>query len=151
MFTFGHAHELQHALARVSAPEQQVLVRTLIDAVHERIAGRCDDTCLCAALREALVRGKSGTWEMAAMWLRKCSADFPAVNTLWPELAAHRLANVRWRVAACLDDVPADLRPHLATALCNDASAKVAEKARIWLDERQRDDDSDHSSEDFSS
>ena len=150
MFTFGHAHELQHALARVSAPEQQVLIRTLIDAVHDRIAGRCDDTCLCIALREAFVQGKSGTWEMAAMWLRKCSADFPAVNTLWPELAAHRLGTVRWRVAACLNDVPADLRTHLATELRNDASAKVAEKARIWLDERQRD-DGDHSSEDFSS
>ena len=150
MFTFGYAHELQHALACVSDPEQQVLIRTLIDAVHDRIAGRCDDTCLCAALREALVRGKSGTWEMAAMWLRKCSADFPAVNTLWPELAAHRLANVRWRVAACLDDVPADLRTGLATALASDASAKVAEKARIWLDELQRDDDGDHTSEDFS-
>ena len=151
MFTFGHAHELQHALACVSDPEQQVLIRTLIDAVHDRIAGRCDDTCLCAALREAFVQGKSGTWEMAAMWLRKCSADFAAVNSVWSELAAHRLATVRWRVAACLDDVPTDLRTHLATALANDASAKVAEKARIWLDERQRGDDGDHSSEDFSS
>lgn len=128
MFTFGRAHEVQHAVHFIVSPEKAALLVAVIDAVHDLLEGQGSEEAVLACLRTALVEGKSGTWESAGSWLRKLGAGYPATQQLWTELAAHRSATVRFRVACEVEDLAEPLRSELVRLLLQDPSKRVRER-----------------------
>ena len=74
------------------------------------------------------LEGGSGTWESTGSWLRKTAREYPELNGLWFEMASHRLATKRLRVAAFIRDCPEELARTLLPALLKDSSAKVRSK-----------------------
>jgi hypothetical protein len=128
VFTFGRAHEIEHAVRFVGSPEKAAQLVAVINAVHDLLEGQgCEDAVL-ACLRTALVEGKSGTWESAGSWLRKLGAGYPATQRLWTELAAHRSATVRLRVACEVQDLAEPQRSDLLRWLRQDPSKRVRER-----------------------
>ncbi|WP_386822166.1 hypothetical protein [Lysobacter brunescens] len=136
MFTFGREHEAKHATARVRDSDQKALVAAVIHAVHDRIDGIGAAAAFQDAIRDAFVMGKSGVWEQAASWLRKCGPSFPETASLWAELGAHGDARVRFRAACLLNDMPDEVRTKLLPALCADRSRKVSEMAYARAEEQ---------------
>ena len=128
MFTFGRAHEVEHAVLFVGSPEKAAVLVAVIDAVHDLLEGQGSEEAVLACLRTALVEGESGIWESAASWLRKLGAGYPATQQLWTELAVHRSATVRFRVACEVEDLADPLRSDLLRLLLQDPSKQVRER-----------------------
>ena len=129
MFTFGREHEQCAAIARVTDPEEQAFIRLLIDAIHDLIEGRVGVPTVRALLQRGISEGRGGTWEQSGVWLRKLGPEHPELLDLWSQLASHRSAQVRFRIAAFLSDMPPQLALRLGTLLLADRSAKVRGKA----------------------
>jgi len=130
LFTFGREHERKCAVAYVRNPAQAALIVRVVDAVHDVLEGTASEVELAQALRVAFVEGGSGVWEQAGSWLRKSAADHPPLDALWLELSRSPDAAVRFRVACSLGDMPAAVRPHVASILLADKSRKVVAMAR---------------------
>lgn len=135
MFTFGREHEKKCAVAYLRNPQQAVLISDVIDSVHDLLDGTASIEKLADAIRIAFVRGGSGVWEGAGSWLRKTSAHYPSLVSLWDELAAHPKAEVRFRVACFLDQVPAGVFDVLSHRLAMDKSKRVASMANARIEE----------------
>jgi hypothetical protein len=133
LFTFGREHERKCAIAYVRDPAQAALIVTVVDAVHDLLESTSGTDALRQALRDALCKGGSGVWEGAATWLRKCSVEYPDLARLWTELAQHSTAEVRFRVACCLDDIPEVDRGPIGQMLLTDKSKRVVQMARARL------------------
>ena len=133
VFTFGREHEKKCAAGYYRKPADPAPLLAIIDGVHDLI----DDHGDVAAVRALVVAGFTSsnvrTWEGAGTWLRKAQADFPPLASAWSELAAHPQAEVRWRVAVHLDEMPAPIREALAPGLLADRSKRVREAARDTL------------------
>ena len=128
MFTFGRAHELQHAVRFIGSADKAALLVAVIDAVHDLLEGRGSEAAVVACLRTALVEGRSGTWESAGSWLRKLGGEYPSTQQLWNELATHRSATVRFRVACEVEDLAEPQRSELLRLLLRDPSKRVRER-----------------------
>jgi len=136
MFTFGREHEKKCEAAYVRKPEQVALLMAVVDTVHDLIEGGGDVDALVAALRRAFTLGGAGVWENAAKWLRKSGDDYPAVLKLWPEFASDARAEIRFRAACLLNDMPQDAFSSLSPLLLADRSKKVANMAANRVEER---------------
>ena len=135
MFTFGREHEKKCAVGYVRNPEHAQLILAVIDAVHDLMEGYGSEEQLIEVLRTALSEGRSGVWEQAETWLRKASSDYPRVLELWPELASHSRAEVRFRVACVLNHLPTELATTLGSKLAIDKSKRVSQMAKTRMEE----------------
>lgn len=133
MFTFGREHERKCAVAHVRSPAQAALILAVVDAVHDLLESGNGPDALAQALSAAFTEGGSGVWEGAASWLRKSCVDYPELGRLWLALARHPKSEVRFRIACCLDDMPAALQPEVAALLLADKSRKVSAMARARM------------------
>jgi hypothetical protein len=131
--TFGRESEKSRAVEYVRDPAERPFVETLIDAIHDVLDGTGDIALVRPLLERGFAEGGAGVWEQCGVWLRKLSAEHPALLDLWQQLSRHRSAVVRFRLAAHLSDMPATLASELGEQLLADRSAKVREKAAADL------------------
>ena len=129
MFTFGRDHEKKCEAQYVRNPAHVPMLMNVIDAVHDLLEGRGGLEQVRASLRVALTDGGAGVWENAAKWLRKTSFDHPEILSLWSELASHPKADIRFRVACFIDEMPVETASAICAGLSQDRSKKVAEMA----------------------
>lgn len=134
MFTFGREHERECALAYARKPEHALLLTTLIDAIHDLLEGKGTEAPVEDAIRSTFTDGGSGVWETGGKWLRKVGGEYPAIRRLWAELARHRSATVRFRIACFLDQMPDQEFASVSPLLCADRSRKVASMAQVRTD-----------------
>ena len=139
MFTFGRAREKKAEAGYVRDPDQVPLLTAVIDAVHDLVEGKGSEQQVSEAISVAFSFGGAGVWECAGKWLRRAGGEYPAIVTLWDELARHPEAKVRFRVAAFLDEVPAAVFTALSPVLLEDVSQKVRSMAEARVQERQDD------------
>jgi hypothetical protein len=125
MFTFGREHEKKCGASYFRAPADPRRLLALIDAVHDLAEGHGDVAAVRALLVDCLVGGGVRTWEGGGYWLEKAQGDFPALLDVWTDLARHRSAEVRWRIACLLDRMPPALRADVTSMLCADVSRRV--------------------------
>jgi hypothetical protein len=130
MFTFGRDREKESAAHHVRDPQQVPLIHAAVDAVHDFLEGRIAPDALQAALRRAFVEGGSGAWEQAGSWVRRLANEYPAVLSLWRELAHHPDARVRFRAACFLNEMPQPLVTEIGNELRTDRSKKVRDMAQ---------------------
>ena len=135
MFTFGREHEKKCAVAYLRNPQQAALISDVIDSVHDLLDGTACIDKLADTIRIAFVEGGSGVWEKAGSWLRKTSAHYPSLVALWDELATHTKAEVRFRVACFLDQLPAGVFETLSHRLAMDRSKRVSSMANARIEE----------------
>ncbi|MFN4121637.1 hypothetical protein [Acidovorax sp.] len=135
MFTFGREHEKKCAVAHVRNTEQAALISEVIDSVHDLLDGNASTEKLADKIKIAFVEGGSGVWEGAGGWLRKASAHYPSLASVWEELAAHPKAEVRFRVACFLDEMPSDTFATLSRLLASDKAKRVASMANARIGE----------------
>jgi hypothetical protein len=131
VFTFGREHEKRCAAGYFRKPADPAALLALIDAVHDLVEGKVAVGDVRARLVECLVHGGARTWEGAGYWLEKVKDDFPALLTVWTELARHPQAEVRWRIACLVECMPAALRSELTPVLLADASRRVRRAAAV--------------------
>jgi len=129
IFTFGREHEKKCAARYVRDPSQVPLLLTVVDAAHDLIEGKGPVIDFVAVCRSAFVGGGTGVWENTEGWIRKCSSEHPEVLELWRELAAHPKAEIRFRVACILNDLPRGMFEELSGQLVSDKSKKVSKMA----------------------
>jgi len=129
VFTFGRDHEKRCARQYVRAPDQCVLADEVVDAVHDLLESKKPYEEVARLLKRALSEGGSGVWEQAGGWILKLAREYSAFDAIWAELAAHKSATVRFRVASFLSDMKPDMFAQLAPILLADSSAKVRARA----------------------
>ena len=135
MFTFGREHEKKCAAQYLRDPNQIEIIEGVVDAVHDLLDGHCDIDDAGKILAAAFSRGGSGAWEQTASWMSKLACDYPKILSEWRSLASHSKANVRFRVACCLNDMPPAIANEVGGILANDKSKKVREMAEARLEE----------------
>jgi hypothetical protein len=133
MFTFGREHERKCEAQYVRNPAQIPILLAVVDAVHDLIEGKGSEVAFESTIRSAFTDGGTGVWENAGKWLRKTGSEFPGVLKLWAELAAHPKAEIRFRVACFLNEVPASIFAPLSETLLKDKSGKVAQMAEARI------------------
>ena len=138
MFTFGRDRERSYAIEHVGSEEKAQLLLSAIDAVHDFLDGDTSREALEQALMAAMVEGKSGVWESAGNWILKLCQEDPSFQSLWLGLARHGRANVRFRVACDLHNIPEPAKAELSELLGNDSSKKVREMAIDRIEEERR-------------
>jgi hypothetical protein len=128
MFTIGRQREKEHAASYVRAEADRLVVERVVDGAHDLIEGVASPDTVAPILAEAFVTGGSGAWEQTGSWLRKLTTEHPSLVQVWLQLAPHKSARIRFRVAAFLNDMPDDIRRQLAETFLADPSAKVRSK-----------------------
>src|SRR6478752_8570468 len=128
MFTLGRQREKQHAASYVCNEADTLVVGRVIDAAHDLIEGVASAEAVAPVFAEAFVDGGSGAWEQTGSWMRKLAQEHPSLTRLWSQLAPHKSARIRFRVAAFLNDMPDDIRQQLAATFLADPSTKVRSK-----------------------
>lgn len=137
MFTFGRDHEKRCAARNVRNPADSGLVDELIDSIHDFLEGKTDADRVRSAVFSAFALGGSGAWEQSGSWLLKLGQEYPEMETLWLELAAHPKAEVRFRVSCHLNDLSPAIAAGLQSALEQDRSSRVRQMATARRDERE--------------
>jgi len=128
MFTIGRQREKQHAAKFARNDADKLLVERVIDAAHDLMEGIASPDTIAPVLAEAFVIGGSGAWEQVGSWLHQLAHEHPALSKIWVQLAPHRSAKIRFRVSACLNEMPADIRLQLASIFLSDPSPRVRSK-----------------------
>jgi hypothetical protein len=128
MFTLGRQREKQHAASYVRSDADTLVIGRVIDATHDVIEGSASADAVAQVFAEAFLTGGSGVWEQTGSWLCKLAGEHPSLARLWLQLAPHKSARIRFRVAAFLNDMPDDIRQQLAATFLADPSAKVRSK-----------------------
>jgi hypothetical protein len=128
MFTTGRQREKQHAASYVRSEVDIPIVERVIDAAHDLMDGIVSADKVAPVFSEALLTGGSGVWEQTGSWLCKLTREHPSLAQLWLQLAPHKSARIRFRVAAFLNDMPDDVRVQLASTFLSDPTAKVRSK-----------------------
>ncbi|MCK7595629.1 hypothetical protein [Pseudomarimonas salicorniae] len=136
LFTFGREHEKRCEAAYVNRSAKAHLLMNVVDSVHDLIEGKSDLEQLKAALVRAIVEGDNAVYVNAEKWLRKASAEYPSLLSIWHELAAHSNARIRARVAAALDQMPEPHAGEISEQLSNDKSKIVRSAVAAALDWR---------------
>tara|TARA_A100001391_G_scaffold83327_1_gene54599 strand:+ start:441 stop:887 length:447 start_codon:yes stop_codon:yes gene_type:complete len=135
MFTFGRQREKECAAYYLRNPDQLSLIEDVVDAVHDVIEDEHKIDDFRAAFERAFVDGGSGVWEKTASWLTKLSVEHEELLTEWRKLSTHPKAEVRFRVACCMNDMPAEVAAELADAFLTDHSRKVREMSAARIEE----------------
>lgn len=128
MFTFGRDHEIKCALHHASNPTEARLLVRIVNAIHDYKEGQLPVEGVVDSLRDGLINGASGTWESAGSWLLKLNRAEPSSTALWLELVASTVAQVRFRVACHLLDMPEDLARQIHVRLSQDRSRRVRDQ-----------------------
>ena len=128
MFTLGRQREKQHATRYSRSEADTLIIGRVIDAAHDLIEGIASPDAVTPILSEAFLTGGSGAWEQTGSWLHKLAREHPSLAQLWLQLAPHKSARIRFRVAAFLNDMPDDIRLQLISTFLADPSAKVRSK-----------------------
>lgn len=129
MFTIGRHREKQHAASYLENKADTIVVDRVIDAAHDLIEGLADANTVAPALAEAFLIGGGGAWEQTGSWICKLARKHHSLHQLWLQLATHKSAKIRFRVAAFLNEMPDDIRLQLTAKFLTDPSAKVRSKA----------------------
>jgi hypothetical protein len=129
IFTFGRQREKECSIDYLHDQAQAPLIHGVVDAVHDLLEGTITEDALRPVLFHAFCEGGGGVWEQTAGWLRKLASDFPSLQSLWLEFAAHPQWKVRLRTAGCLDDMPESLAIQVGNRLKSDRSMKVRSMA----------------------
>lgn len=129
MFTLGRQREKEHAARYVRTEADRLVVERVVDAAHDLMEGMASAEAVAVILAEALVTGGGGAWEQTGTWLRKLARAHPLFDQVWMQLAPHKSARIRLRVAAFLNEIPDAVRLQLAATFLEDSSAKVRAKA----------------------
>ena len=139
MFTFGRDHEKKCVSLYVRNKNQLPLAWAAIDSVHDLLDGKITADQMCQILREAFAEGGAGVWESAGYWFRKAAAVCPdEVKGSWLTLSRSPSANLRWRVACFLHEMPEEVLKVVAPGLVADKSRKVQEMAEARVKQRER-------------
>jgi len=138
MFTIGREREKEHAKQFIRDPSNYQAINAVIDAVHDCLDGADDSSQVREAFRHAFVESGSGVWEQAGGWLRKLTKERPEFSDLWEEFAESSKASTRFRVAACLHDMPAEVGVRLLDRFSRDPSPKIRIKVAgdLWVQPR---------------
>jgi hypothetical protein len=129
MFTLGRQREKEHATRNLRSDADKQLIERVVDAIHDVLERVAAPDSAEPVLAEAFVVGGSGAWEQTGSWICQLAREHPSLNRLWLQLAPHKSARIRFRVAALLNDMPADTRLNLMSTFLADTSAKVRSKA----------------------
>jgi len=129
MFTFGRDHEKRCAREYVRNSDQLLLAEKVVDSVHDLLEGKIGKDAAASALKKALTEGGSGVWEQAGSWLIKLAKEDSYFDSIWLELAKHRSANIRFRVASFLSEMKPIIFARLSPLLSADPSARVRLRA----------------------
>jgi len=135
MFTFGRQREKECAAYYLRKPDQLTLIQDVVDAVHDVIEHKREIDAVRDTFERALVNGGSGVWEQTASWLTKLSIEHEELLTEWRKLSTHPKAEVRFRVACCMNDMPSELAAELAGVFSTDRSRKVREMSAARMEE----------------
>jgi hypothetical protein len=135
MFTFGRQREKECAAYYLRDPDQLSLIEDVVDAVHDVIEDTREIDDVRDAFERAMINGGSGVWEQAASWITKLSIGHEDLLTEWRTLAAHPKAEVRFRVACCMNDMPPELAAELADVFATDRSRKVRQMSAARIEE----------------
>jgi hypothetical protein len=128
MFTIGREREKENAARYLHNQADALVVGRVIDAVHDLIEGVASADTVGPVFAEAFVSGGGGAWEQTGSWMRKLAREHPSLHQLWLQLAQHKSARIRFRVAAFLNDMPDEIRQRLTATFLADRSANVRSK-----------------------
>jgi hypothetical protein len=144
MFTFGREHEKECSArnfrGKTQLPDIHFLM-TVIDDVHDLIEGKGSIEQVIESCRAAFTKGGRVAWDQTEYWIRKCSEDYPEILELWYEFSDDSRAEIRWRVACLLDNLPISIRSDLSFKLANDRSKRVSGMARARIEEQKKETD----------
>ena len=113
MFTIGRQREKQHAASYVRSEADRLIVERAIDAAHDLMEGIASADAVAPILAEAFVTGGGGVWEHTGSMIGTLAKDYPSLASIWPQLAPHKSARIRFRVAAFLNEMPDEIRQRL--------------------------------------
>ena len=108
MFTFGREHELKCARNYFKTDSDAELLLIVVNAIHDLIEGKIEYEDAVIVLKKGFIEGNRGTWDVTGSWIRKMYKDYPATKEIWKELATHSKAEVRFRVACHIQELPDD-------------------------------------------
>jgi len=129
MFTFGRKTEIDVVLRRHGGEEKATFLIDVVNSIHDLLEGKAELADVLSFIEKAIIEGRRDIWDAAGTWLLKMYKSFPESGKLWLKLANHSKAEVRYRVAAHIIDLPEDLRTEIYLQLKNDSSKKVRELA----------------------
>ena len=135
MFTFGRQREKECAAYYLCNPDQLSLIEGVVDAVHDVIEGKGELDDFRTAFERAFVDGGSGVWEQTATWMTRLSLEHRELLKEWRRLSTHTKAEVRFRVACCINDMPLEIAVELAEVFSNDRSRKVRKMSAARMEE----------------
>lgn len=129
MFTFGRKHEIDVALRRHGGPELATMIVEIINAIHDLIEDKTTLHVVEKLIETALIEGRRDIWDAAGTWLLKLQKHYPSVEHIWTDLARHSKAEVRFRIASHIIDLPQFTRDQVYSLLKDDKSKKVRDHA----------------------
>ncbi|MFT3961627.1 hypothetical protein [Propionivibrio sp.] len=88
-------------------------------------------------LTSAIIEGRRDIWDAAGTWLLKVQKYYPSVGHVWIDLAKHPDAEVRYRVACHIIDLPEATCTEVYALLKDDKSKKVRTQAEGKWNYRQ--------------
>lgn len=137
MFTFGRKTETDVALRRHGGAEKAEMIVAVVDSVHDLLEGKASVEDVEKVLASAITEGRRDIWDAAGTWLLKVQKHYPSVGHVWLDLAKHPAAEVRFRVACHIIDLPEAICTEVYALLKDDKSKKVRTQAEGKWDYRQ--------------
>ena len=128
MLTIGREREKEHSHRYLKSQDEAWRIEAVIEAAHDILEGAKSAEEVAPVFVEAFTDGGSGVWEQTGSWLGRLSREHSGLGELWRGLCGHRSAKIRFRAAAFLDDMPANVFADCFPALLSDASARVRSK-----------------------
>lgn len=129
MFTFGREKEIEVVHRRHGGDRDATQIIAVVNAIHDLLEGKLDIVEVEKAIKTAITEGRRDIWDAAGTWLLKSHKTYPSTKKVWGELAEHPKAEVRFRVASHIIDMPSDIRQEVYQTLRYDKSKKVKEHA----------------------
>ena len=139
MFTFGREHEKNCAANYIHDAADLPMIRQVIDAVHDLLEGSRTASEVRPIISESFTKGGSGVWEQTGNWLAKLGSTRPDLASLWAEFATHQSAQIRFRAAAFIGEMPDAVFQEVLPKLLADVSRKVRSKVTgdLWVAPRR--------------
>ena len=128
IFTLGREREKLHAAGYVRSETDRRCVEDMIDVVHNVLEGLMAVNDAGPTLVHQFISGGNGVWEQTGSWIRKLTSRHPELSRLWPEMAEHKSSKIRFRVAAFVNDIPAEVRQQLISRFLADPAVTVRAK-----------------------
>lgn len=129
MFTFGRNKEIEVVLRRHGGEANATLIVDVVNSIHDLLEQKVELKEVELKIQKAIIEGRRDIWDAAGTWLLKMHKSFPETKKLWLELAKYPKAEVRFRVASHIIDMPPDIRGEIYQSLKHDMSKKVREHA----------------------